>query len=46
MGVGASVRSLMPLVDIEEEIIILEEYKDALTKQPEMVNNRLGKLKS
>jgi hypothetical protein len=46
MGVGAGIESLVPLMDIDEEIRMLEEYKDALTKQLEMVNKRLGRLKS
>jgi hypothetical protein len=37
--------SPVPLTDIEEEIRMLEEYKDALAKQLERVNKRLDGLK-
>lgn len=36
----------MPLMDIEEEVKLLEEYKEALTRQLEKVNKRLEALKS
>jgi hypothetical protein len=34
-----------PLMDVEEEIKMLEEYKEALTKRLEKVNKRLEALK-
>jgi hypothetical protein len=34
-----------PIVDVEEEIKMLEEYKEALTKRLEMVNRQLEALK-
>lgn len=34
-----------PLMDIEDEIKMLEEYKEALTKRLEKVNKRLEALK-
>jgi len=34
-----------PLMDVEEEIKTLEEYKEALTKRLEKVNKRLEALK-
>ncbi|MGC8939294.1 MAG: DUF5320 domain-containing protein [Candidatus Bathyarchaeia archaeon] len=34
-----------PLMDVEEEIKMLEEYKEALTKRLEKVNKRLETLK-
>ncbi len=35
-----------PLIDVEEEIKMLEEYKEALTKRLEKVNERLETLKA
>ena len=35
----------LPLMDVEEEVKMLEEYKDALTKQLEKVHKRLEALK-
>jgi citrate lyase synthetase len=34
-----------PIMDVEEEIKMLEEYREALTKQLEKVNKRLEALK-
>jgi citrate lyase synthetase len=34
-----------PLVSVDEEVRMLEEYKEALTKQLEKVNKRLEALK-
>ena len=34
-----------PIMDVEEEIKMLEEYKEALTKRLEKVNKRLEALK-
>ena len=34
-----------PIMDLEEEIKMLEEYKEALTKRLEKVNKRLEALK-
>jgi prefoldin subunit 5 len=34
-----------PLMDVEEEIKMLEEYKEALTKRLEKINKRLETLK-
>ena len=34
-----------PLMDVEEEIKMLEEYREALTKRLEKVNKRLEALK-
>jgi len=41
MGMEMGMESPVPLMDVEEEIKMLEEYKDALTKQLERVNKRL-----
>jgi hypothetical protein len=41
MGMRISLESPVPLMDITEEMKMLEEYKDALTKQLERVNKRL-----
>ena len=41
MGMGYP----LPLMDVEEEVKMLEEYKGALTKQLEKVNKRLEALK-
>lgn len=41
MSVDVDMESPVPLMDVAEEIKILEEYKDALTKQLERVNKRL-----
>ena len=41
MSIGAGMESPVPLMDVDEEIKMLEEYKDALTKQLERVNKRL-----
>ena len=35
----------LPLMDVEEEVKMLEEYKEALTKRLEKVNKRLEALK-
>jgi ubiquinone biosynthesis protein UbiJ len=35
----------MPLMDVNEEVKMLEEYKEALTKRLEKVNKRLEALK-
>ncbi|MEM2106152.1 MAG: DUF5320 domain-containing protein [Candidatus Bathyarchaeia archaeon] len=35
----------MPLMDVDEEVKMLEEYKEALTKRLEKVNKRLEALK-
>jgi prefoldin subunit 5 len=34
-----------PMMDVEEEIKMLEEYKEALTKELEKINKRLEALK-
>jgi hypothetical protein len=34
-----------PIMDVEEEIKMLEEYKEALTKRLEKINKRLEALK-
>ena len=34
-----------PIIDVEEEIKMLEEYKEALTKELEKINRRLEALK-
>ena len=34
-----------PTMDVEEEIKMLEEYKEALTKELEKINKRLEALK-
>jgi hypothetical protein len=34
-----------PLMDVEEEVKMLEEYKEALSKRLEKVNKRLEALK-
>jgi len=34
-----------PIMDVEEEIKMLEEYKEALTKELEKINKRLEALK-
>jgi len=34
-----------PMMDVEEEIKMLEEYKEALTKELENINERLETLK-
>jgi len=44
-SLGMGMESPVPLTDVEEEIRMLEEYKDALTKQLERVNKRLDGLK-
>ena len=36
---------LFPFMDVEEEIKMLEEYKETLTRQLEKVNKRLEALK-
>jgi hypothetical protein len=41
MGMGYP----FPLMDVEEEVKMLEEYKEALTKHLEKVNKRLEALK-
>lgn len=41
MGMGYP----FPLMDVEEEVKMLEEYKEALTKRLEKVNKRLEALK-
>ena len=35
----------LPLMDVDEEIKMLEEYKEALTKRLEKVNKRIEALK-
>jgi len=35
----------LPLMDVEEEVKMLEEYKEALTKRLEQVNKRIEALK-
>ena len=45
MCTGIGMESPVPLTDVDEEIRMLEEYKDALTKQLERVNKRLEGLK-
>jgi len=45
MGMEMGMESPVPLTDVEEEIRMLEEYKDALTEQLERVNKRLDGLK-
>jgi len=45
MCMGMGLESPVPLTDVNEEIRMLEEYKDALTKQLERVNKRLEGLK-
>jgi len=34
-----------PMMDVEEEIRVLEEYREALTKELEKINKRLEALK-
>jgi hypothetical protein len=41
MAWGWAMDPPVPLIDVEDEIKMLEEYKDALTKQLERVNKRL-----
>jgi len=41
MGMGYH----LPLIDVQEEIKMLEEYKEALTKRLEQVNKRIEGLK-
>jgi hypothetical protein len=41
MKMGMGMESPVPLIDVAEEMKMLEEYKDALTKQLERVNKRL-----
>lgn len=41
MGMGYH----LPLMDVQEEIKMLEEYKEALTKRLEQVNKRIEGLK-
>ena len=41
MGMGFP----FPLMDVEEEVKMLEEYKEALTKRLEKVNKRIVALK-
>lgn len=40
-GMGIGMESPVPLMDVGEEMKMLEEYKDVLTKQLERVNKRL-----
>jgi hypothetical protein len=35
----------LPLMDVEEEVKMLEEYKEALTERLEQVNKRIEALK-
>ncbi len=44
MGMG-SMEPPVPLMDVDEEIKMLEEYKDALNTHLEKVNKRLERLK-
>lgn len=41
MGMGFP----LPLMDVEEEVKMLEEYKEALTERLEKVNKRIEALK-
>ena len=45
MGMGMSMEPPVPLMDVDEEIKMLEEYKDALATHLEKVNKRLEGLK-
>jgi len=45
MGMGMSMEPPVPLMDVDEEIKMLEEYKDALNTHLEKVNKRLEGLK-
>jgi hypothetical protein len=45
MGMGMSMEPPVPLLDVDEEIKMLEEYKDALNTHLEKVNKRLEGLK-
>jgi hypothetical protein len=44
-GHGMGMEPPVPLMDVDEEIKILEEYKDALNTHLEKVNKRLEGLK-
>jgi hypothetical protein len=45
MGTGMSMEPPVPLMDVDEEIKMLEEYRDALNTHLEKVNKRLEGLK-
>jgi hypothetical protein len=45
MGMGMSMEPPVPLMDVDEEIKMLEEYRDALNSHLAKVNKRLEGLK-
>lgn len=45
ISTGMGVEPPLPLMDVDEEIKMLEEYRDTLTVHLEKVNNRLNALK-
>jgi hypothetical protein len=45
MGVGMSIEPPVPLMDVDEEIKMLKEYKNALNAHLEKVNKQLEGLK-
>lgn len=45
MDKGVGMEAPVPLMDVDEEIKILEEYRDALTVHLDKVNKRLDGLK-
>jgi hypothetical protein len=45
MGMGMSIEPPVPLMDVDEEIKMLEEYRDALITHLAKVNKRLEGLK-
>jgi hypothetical protein len=45
MGMGMGMEPAVPLIDLDEEIKMLEEYRDALNMHLEKVNKRLNSLK-